>query len=306
MRFDPLYISSAVSALDQASALEQQITNQMSSGKRINSLGDDPVAIGQNVLLSAQLNMDDSFSRTESSAAGMLQVADSTLGSVVSQLTQALSKATAANNGTLNASDLKSLAAQLAGIRDEVLSLANTTYMGQYIFSGSQGSTAPYTLNPGTTPAADTVTYNGDNVVSHITTPSGQQIQLNVPGIQIFGDSTTASSQSVLQALNQLIADFSSGTVASTAATDTTTLNTVLNYVSQQRVTLDNSITQLQSAQTYVQNQGTQITAVQTNLLQTDMALASTQLSLAETQQAALTQVVSLLEQNNGSLFKLM
>jgi flagellar hook-associated protein 3 FlgL len=309
MRFDPLYISSAVSALDQASALEQQITTQMSSGQRLTSLGDDPVAVGENVLLSSQLKMDDSFSQTESSAVGMMQVADSALGSIVSQLTEALSKATAANNGTQNSDDLKSLASQLSGIRDEVLSLANTTYMGQYVFSGSQGNTAPYTLNPGTAPNADTVTYNGDSVVSHITTPSGQQIQLNVAGSQIFGGTSTAgasSAQNVLQTLNQLIADYSSGTASSTAAADTTTLNSALSYVSQQRVTLDNSITQLQTAATYTQTQGTQITAAQTNLLQTDMAQASTQLGLAETQQAALTQVVNLLEQNNGNLFSLL
>lgn len=309
MRFDPLYISNAVSALNQASAMEQQITNEMSSGRRVNSLGDDPMAVGENVLLSSQLNLDDSFSQTETSAVGMLQVADSTLGSVISQLTDALSKATAANNGTLNASDLQSISSQLTGIRDEVLSLANTTYMGRYIFSGSQGGTAPFTLNPGSAPNPDTVTYNGDSVISHITTPNGQQIQLNVPGSQIFGDPTATPpdlSKNVLQTLNQLIADFSSGTASSTAVADTTALNSALNYVSQQRVTIDNSITQLQAAESYTQTQGTQLTAAQTNLLQTDMALASTQLSTAETQQAALTQVVNLLEQNNGSLFNLL
>jgi flagellar hook-associated protein 3 FlgL len=306
MRFDPLYISSAVSALDQASALEQSITTQMSSGQRVNSLGDDPVAVGQNVLLSSQLNLDDSFSQTESSAVGMLSVADSALGSIVSQLTEALSKATAANNGTLNASDLQSLAKQLTGIRDEVLSLANTSYMGRYIFSGSQGGTAPYTLNPGTAPAPDTVTYNGDSVVSQITTPNGQQIQLNVPGSQIFGNSATPSAQNVLQTLNQLISDFSSGTASSTAVADTATLNSALNYISQQRVSLDNSITQLQSSQTYIQAQSTQITATQTNLLQTNMTQAATQLSMAETQQTALTQVVNILEQDSSNLFSLL
>jgi flagellar hook-associated protein 3 FlgL len=306
MRFDPLYIGNAVSALDQASALEQQVTNEMSSGRRVNSLGDDPVAVGENVLLSSQLSLDDSFSQTESSTVGMLQVADSALGGVVSQLNDAISKATAANNGTLNASDLQAITTQLTGIRDEVLSLANTTYMGRYIFSGSQGGTAPYTLNTGT---PDTVTYNGDKIVSTITTPNGQQIQVNVPGSQIFGDPTATPvdpAANVLQALNQLISDYSSGTPSSTAAADTTTLSAALSHVSQQRVGLDNSITQLQSALSYTQTQGTQIAAAQTNLLQTDMAQASTQLSMAETQQTALTQVVNILEKNNGNLFSLL
>lgn len=302
MRFDPFYVSTAVSALDQASAMEQQITNEMSSGRRVNSLGDDPVASGENVLLSSQLNLDDSFSQTESSTVGMLQVADSALGSVISQMTQAISLATHANNGTMNASDLKSLATQLSSIRDEVMSLANTTYLGQYIFAGSEGGTAPFTLTPGTAPSPDTANYVGGTATSSITTPNGQQVQLIAPGSTIF----TSSTNNVLQTLNQLIADFSSGTASASAVSDTTALSSALNYVSQQRVTLDNSITSLQSAGTYAQTEGTQITAAQTNLLQTDMAQASTQLSTAETQQAALTQVVNILEKDNGNLFSLL
>jgi len=300
MQFDPFYINNAVAALDQTSATEQQLTNEISSGVRVNSLSDDPVAAGENVLLSSQLNLDDSFSQTESSTVGMLQVTDSTIGSVVSQLTKALSLATGANNGTMNASDLQQVSTELAGIRDEVLSLANTPYASQYIFSGSQGGTAPFTLNSGTTPS--TVTYNGDTAVSYVTTPTGQQIQINLPGSQIF----TNATNNVLQTLNNLVADYSSGTVSSTAASDTTALTSVLNYVGQQRVILDNSITQLQSAQTYTQTQGTQITSAQTNLLQADVAQVATQLSTAETQQAALTQVVNLLEQNSGGLFSVL
>lgn len=300
MRFDPLYLNSAVTALDQTSAVEQQLTNEISSGTRVNSLSDDPVAVGENVLLGPQLRLDDSFSQTENSTVGALQVTDSTLGSVVSQLTQALSLATEGNNGTLNASDLKSIATQISGIRDEVLSLANTTYMNRYIFSGSQGSASPYSLDSSVTP--NTVTYNGDTVVSYVTTPNGQKIQTNLPGSQIFSD----PANNVLQTLNDLVADFSLGTPSATAISDTTALNSALNYVGQQRVIIDNSITQLQTAQNYVQTQGTQITSAQTNLMQADVAQVSTQLSTAETQQEALTKVVNILEKNNGSLFGLL
>lgn len=300
MRFDPFYLNSAVVSLDQTSAVEQQLTNEISSGKRVNSLSDDPVAVGENVLLNSQLNLDDSFSQTESSTVGMLQVADSALGSVVSQLTRALTLATEGNNGTLNASDLQSISMELAGIRDEVLSLANTPYMNRYIFSGSQGSTTPYSLDSSVTP--NTVTYHGDTVTSYVMTPNGQQIQMNVPGSQIFSDPVN----NVLQALNNLADDFSSGTASATSVSDTTALNSALNHVSQQRVSIDNSITQLQSAQSYIQAEGTQIVSAQTDLMQADVAKVSTQLSSAETQQAAMAQVINILGKNNGDLFSLL
>jgi flagellar hook-associated protein 3 FlgL len=300
VRFDPLYLNNAITSLDQASALQQQLTNELSSGKRVNSLEDDPVAAGENVLLASQLQMNDSFSQTETSVVGRLQVADSTLGSVVSQLTQAVSLAMQGNNGTLNASDLQSIASQLSGIRDEVVSLANTTYMGTYLFSGSKGNTAPFSLNTSVTPNA--VSYNGDSVVSYVMTPNGQQIQANVPGNAIFNN----PSNDVLGVLNNLVAEFSSGSPSAASVADATALKSALDYVSQQRVVIDNSITRLQAAQNYTQMQGTQITAAQTDLLQADVAKISTQMSTAETQQTALIQVVNLLEKNNGNLFSLL
>ena len=108
------------------------------------SLSQDPVASGENVLLLNQMKQDDSFTQSSSLVQGQLQVADSALGSVVTQLTQALSLATSANNGTLNASQFQAIASQLRGIRDEVTSLANSSYQGQYIFAGSLTSAAPF------------------------------------------------------------------------------------------------------------------------------------------------------------------
>jgi flagellar hook-associated protein 3 FlgL len=137
------------------------------------------VASGENVLLFNQIQQDDSFTQTSSSVTGQLQVADSAPGSVVSQLTQAISLATSANNGTMNSSNTKSIGNQIAGILNEVQSLANTSYQGQYIFAGSQTSTTPFSTSAVTSPPV--TTYNGDGGVNYLATPNGQQIQLNVP-----------------------------------------------------------------------------------------------------------------------------
>lgn len=289
MRVNPLYIDNLVASLDATSQTEQTLTEELASGSSVNQLSDNPVAVGENVLLSAQIGADDTFSQTASTTESRLQVSDSALGTVVNQLTTAISLATEANNGTMNASDVESVGQQLAGIRDEVLSLANTTYLGQYIFSGSQGGTAPYALDTTTTPA--TATYQGDNTVSYLQTPSGQKIQLNLPGSQIF----SAAGSDVLGTLNALVADFSSGTPSSTAQSDTAALSTALSYVSQQRVTIDNSISRLTAAASYSQSEQTQLTQVQTSLMQADVGQIATQLSTAETQQSALSQVIATL-----------
>jgi flagellar hook-associated protein 3 FlgL len=298
MRVDPFYVSNLVGSLDQTQASEQQLTGELSSGVRLTSLSQNPVASGENVILLNQIQQDDSFTQTSSAVTGQLQVADSALGSVVSQLTQAVSLATSANNGTMNSSDTKSIGNQIAGILDEVQSLANSSYQGQYIFSGSQTTSTPFSTSSATTPAV--TAYNGDEDVNYLETPNGQRIQLNVPGDQIFLGSGT---NSVFAALNNLVADYSNGTVnTAQAVTNTASLNTALNYVSQQRVTIDNSITQLTAASNAVATTQTELTSTQTNLMQADVAQVSTQLSLAETQQTALEDVISQL--GSGSLFQ--
>jgi flagellin-like hook-associated protein FlgL len=100
------------------------------------------------------------------------------------------------------------------------------------------------------------------------------------------------------------LADYSSGEVnTALAANDTTALSTALNYVSQQRVTIDSSITQLSAAAGAVTSEKTQLTAAQTDLMQADLPTISTQLSLAETQQTALEDVIAQLDSTANSLF---
>jgi flagellar hook-associated protein 3 FlgL len=311
MRVDPFYVTNLVGSLDQTQASEQQLTSELSSGVRVTSLSQDPVASGENVLLLNQMQQDDTFTQSANLVTGQLQVADSALGSVVSQLTQGISLATSANNGTMNPSNVKSIANQISGILNEVTSLANTSYQGQYIFAGGQTSTAPFATSTTTSPA--TTTYKGDENVNYLHTPNGQKIQLNVPGDQIFLGS---GSNSVFGALNALIADYSSGTVDTNQAVKDTqalgtalnyvsaqALGTALNYVSQQRVTIDNSMTQVTAASDAVNNVQSQLTTAQTNLMQADIPTISTQLSLAETQQTALISVIASLNSTSNSLF---
>src|SRR5208337_532373 len=157
----------------------------------------------------------------------------------------------------------------------------------------------PFSTSDASSPGV--TSYGGDEDVNYLGLPNGQKIQLNVPGDQIFLGSGT---NSVFGALNSLIADYSSGTVNTPqAVSDTEALGTALNYVSQQRVTVDNSITKLTTASDAMTANQSQLTAAQTNLMQADVAQVSTQLSLSETQQTALEDVIAQLNSTSNDLF---
>jgi flagellar hook-associated protein 3 FlgL len=299
MRVNPNYIVNLAVALNTSQASVQHLTEELSSGVRVNSIGEDPIAAGQNVMLLNQIRQDDSFTQSANLVIGRLQVADSALGSVVSQLTKAISLATGANNGTRSANDVQAAALEIAGIRDEIVTLANTSYQGQYIFAGTQTASAPFSTSTGTSPAM--TSYAGDSNLTYLRLPNGQQIQLNVPGNQIFKG---PGAKDVFAALNNLIADYSTGTVnQGQAATDTQALMSALTHISQQRVMIDNSITSLAAASEAVTNEKTQLTVAQTNLMQADIAQVATRLSLATTQQTALQAVIVHLTSASNSLF---
>jgi flagellar hook-associated protein 3 FlgL len=298
MNVNPNYIQQLTAALSRNTAQQQALSSQISSGVRLAGLGDDPVAAAQNVQFLAQITADSTFTQTAATTTARMQVADSTLGSVVDQINQAISVATAGNNGTNNANDQSSVAAELTSIRDEILGLANTAYGGNYLFSGSQNSSPPFQLDTSTTPAS--VVYSGDNVVNHLNTPGGQSVATNLPGQQIF----TAAGADLLGTLNSLIQGFSTGDTATTTGL-TSQLTAALSQVSTQRASLDGAINRFQSASSYASQEETQLVANQTNLLQADLPTVATQLSANETQQSALESVIVAIEKQ-GTLFDRM
>ncbi len=298
MRVDPNYVANLVSALNQSSSIEEKLTSELSSGSSVGKLQDNPVAVAQSILLASQIARDDTFVQSASGETSMMQMADSTLGDVVTQITSALALAVKGNDGTLNASNLSSIAQQLSGIRDQVLSLANTSYQGQYLFSGSQGATQPFSLDTSTTPA--TVTYSGDPNLQYIETPTGQKLQTNLPGSPVFG----SGSSGVLGALNQLIADYTGGASSATLTADTSTLKDSLSQLSEQRTVLDSSLSRLQAVTTYAQTNESLLQVQQSNLISANPADIATQLSTAETQHQALLSVMNAL--GGEDLFSLM
>lgn len=292
MRIDPNYSMTLASEIDRSSANEQRLTNELSSGLRVATLQDDPVAAAQSSRLNTAISRDDVYTKTATQEEAMLQASDTTLGSVTTVLTSAISLAVKAGDGTLNAANTATIANQLSSLRDQLLSLANTSYLGQPLFAGSS-STTPYVLDTTTSPVG--VSYKGDTQIQHIETPGGQKVQTNVPGVSIFGDGTSGA----LAALNKLIADLSTGPNPSAAAPDSAALSDALATVSSQRTILDNSLSTIRSTQSYAQTDETFLKAQQTTLTTADPVIVASDLKSAETQHQALLSVMAAIQQVN-------
>lgn len=287
MRVDPLYSLGLSGSLDSLTQNENTLTEQLSSGLAVSSPSDNPLAASGAIALSGQISQDDAYTQAASGIESQMNVANAALSSAVTQITKAISLAVEGLGGTLDSSDITSTSQQLASIRDEIVSLANTSYAGSYVFAGTASNTQPFSVDTSTSPA--TTTYSGDNNSQYTETPGGQKIATSVPGSAIF----TASGASIIDTLNNLVADFASGTPSSSASADLATLKDGLTNLSTQQSTLGNSLSVIESTSTYASTNEAALTAAQTSMVSTDTSKVATELSSNETQQQALLDVIS-------------
>lgn len=139
--------SSVVKAQDQAS-----------SGVRVQTAGDDPVAAARLLLLQQQKDMLGQFNGNINSLKNSLTNEESVLDSVNTALQKASELALRAGNVGISDDDRKSIASEVGALEDQILGLLNSKDAnGKYMFSGSKTETPPYSRNND-----GTYTYQGD------------------------------------------------------------------------------------------------------------------------------------------------
>ena len=116
---------------------------QLTSGKRVQRASDDPAAAARAERAMAAMARAEASMRGLDVSRSMTMFTEAALGDAGEMLQQAREVMVGAGNGSYSDSDRKSLAAKLAGLRGDLLSVANRSDgAGRYLFSG-QGSNAP-------------------------------------------------------------------------------------------------------------------------------------------------------------------
>jgi flagellar hook-associated protein 3 len=119
-------------------------TEQVSTGLRVNQLSDDPAASANMVLsLGVSANVD-AYTSNISSALPQMQTADASISSMVTSLNTAVTLGTQGATGTNSAANTQAIAAQVAGELTSVISQANTSFQGVFLFGGTESTTPPF------------------------------------------------------------------------------------------------------------------------------------------------------------------
>ncbi|MBX9812858.1 MAG: flagellar hook-associated protein FlgL [Burkholderiales bacterium] len=154
---------------------------QVSTGRRILTPADDPIAAARALDVSQAQSANSQFAVNRNSAKSSLGLEESVLQSLTDLIQNVRETTITAGNPVLSNNDRAALAAELRGRLDQLTGLANSTDgSGQYLFSGYQGNTKPFTLT------ATGAQYSGDQGQRLIQVGAARQIGISDSGVDIF------------------------------------------------------------------------------------------------------------------------
>lgn len=182
MRISTLYMfKQSAESMSKRVSDNNDVYMRLSAGKSLLRASDDPKAATDAVKYQDALAKLEMFRSARSDARSALEHEDNILSSVGNLLTTNLTeKIVAAKNDTWSDEDRAALGKEIAGIRANLLDLANTRDgNGRYIFSGFKTDTPAFT---------DAGVYQGGSQVRKQTIADDSDMPVSHLGNEVFGD----------------------------------------------------------------------------------------------------------------------
>jgi flagellar hook-associated protein 3 FlgL len=171
-----------------------RLQNQLSTGRRILSPSDDPIATAEALKVTQSKEVNQQFVENQGNATAQLTYLETTLANTGDILVRLNELAAGAGSPTYNATQRGIIATEMSQLRDNLIGLANTRDgTGLYIFSGFKSATEPFQLNTPASPAAahslasnGAVSYQGDAGGAALQVTASRTMVTAENGLDIF------------------------------------------------------------------------------------------------------------------------
>jgi len=175
---------SGLQGLLDGQANVNRLQEQIATGKRVDTPGDDPIAAPQIIALNRQIALLDQYQSNADNAINRLTLEEATLDSIGDSLQSVRQLAVQAGDGALDVESRKSIAAELEQRVGELLGLVNTQGVdNEYLFSGYQADTEPFVRSSG-----GGFSYQGDEGQLFIPIGSNLNVAASDSGKALFAD----------------------------------------------------------------------------------------------------------------------
>jgi len=264
--------------LQAAMARLSTLQTQASTGLRISVPSDDPAGTGASIQVRGQQANNAQYQRNATDGLGWLSVTDSALTQATSTLQSFRNLVLqAANAGTMSATSRGAIVAQMQGLRDDLLSTANTRYNGRSVFAGTSDADAFSADGTWSGTAGATV----ERRIADDAT-----ITVDADGSAAFGSGTT----SIFASLDSIISDVQNGTDVQPAIA---TLDQGIQSVLTVQAVNGSRYSQMQRAQNALGTQSDALTAQRSSIEDVDTVKALVDLQSQNVAYQAALQVTS-------------
>ncbi|RUT42983.1 flagellar hook-associated protein 3 [Paenibacillus anaericanus] len=167
---------------------------QLATGQRISKPSDDPVGVGYQMRYDTDLARSDEFLNNAQTGSEILKTMDSLMQQASDVLKRARTLTLQARNGTFDAQQRQVIASEVKQLKEQMVTIGNSTYNGRYLFNGQKTDQPPYTVNG----AAMEVTDSG---LFYLNVSPAVNVPVSITGEIVFGKSNTDNVFKVLDDL---------------------------------------------------------------------------------------------------------
>ncbi|MFO7541415.1 MAG: flagellar hook-associated protein FlgL [Thiobacillus sp.] len=247
---------------------------QISTGRRMVSPSDDPVAAARVLEVSQTQSLNTQFGVNRMHANYALTASEGTLAGVTALIQDVKDTIISAGNPSIGDSERGFMATDLRARLDALMGLANTRdAAGDYIFAGFRTDAPAFSKDPLT----NAVTYNGDAGQKLMQVDATRQMAVNHSGSSVF----QGGGQDLFQTLNDLITLFETPGAPSAAVlgTHNANIDLALDNVLTVRAALGSRLQEIDALNNVGEDRGLQYSQILSELQDLDYTQALTQLS---------------------------
>lgn len=258
---------------------------QLSSGKRINSVADEPDSVSALLRNRADLDMTTRIKTDMGRVKNEVDSAESAMSTAAGLVEHARVLTAQGATGTATPQARTEIAAELGDVLQQLVAITNTSVEGRYVFSGDSDQTTAYSID--LTQAVPVSVYQGTAATRQVLQPNGSLFSIAKNAQQIFD--SAGAGENVFGAINaaRLAMQNNDPAGIAAAAADIATADTYLNtqhaFYGGVQSQINSSIDQADKAEV-------RLKAQIGNLEDADMAQAALDLNDASIQQNAALQ----------------
>ena len=156
-----------------------RISYQTSTGKILENGSDDSIVYSRQLFVEDKIRMYDGLQVQIEKTNSQNSVGDATLTDLKSAIDSIRQEVLKASSTTSADESRKAIAKNVAGIRDRMLDLVNTSAEGEYLFSGSDSTKTPFVKNDD-----GTIDYAGNGTLRKVAVDANIYRQRGVTGVK--------------------------------------------------------------------------------------------------------------------------